>query len=207
MRLKELLEEESMPMVVILPGRFQPPHPGHLHGYLKLVSKFGAENVYISMTDITNPEDSPLSYDERKEIFTKLLGVPSNKIIKVIKQYNVKEIVRALDLGKNTVISVAISKKDANEDRFSLNDKKDSVESYMRKFKQDDILSPYKEHCYVIEYPTTVFDVSGKRLNSASQLRLLFKNLKTEQKKKIFKEIYGVFDERLFKVFLDKFSS
>jgi nicotinamide mononucleotide adenylyltransferase len=207
MRLKELFEDQATQIAVILPGRFQPPHPGHLHGYLELVEKFGSNNVYISMTEKTDPEESPFSYDERKEIFTKLLGVPSNKIIKVVRQYNVKELVKVLDLNNNSAIIFAISQKDSADERFSMAGKKDGSESYMKKFKSDEYLDSYMKHSYVVEYPTTRFKINGKNLNSAGQLRNLFRSLPIKNKKLLFKEIYGVFDERIFKLFLDKFSN
>src|ERR1019366_7928610 len=102
MKLRELFEDKGQQadkVVTILAGRFQPPHSGHLHGYLGLVNKFGANNVYITMSDKINPDTSPFSYDERKEIFTNLLGVPSEKIIKVVRQYNVEELANKMNLS------------------------------------------------------------------------------------------------------------
>jgi len=206
MKLCELFEDkghQANKIVAILPGRFQPPHVGHLHGYLNLVNKFGAHNTYITMTDKINPENSPFSYDERKEIFNKMLGVPSDKIIKVAKQYNVTELARIMNLQDDTALVFAVSEKDVAENRFSLGKTKDGSDSYMMKYK-DDFVVPFPEHSYIEEHPTTKFSFDGKILDSASQLRELFRTLSDNKKKELFEEMYGVFDERIFKVFLDR---
>ena len=53
-----LLNEVDKPIVkktiVVYSGRFQPFHRGHYASYKKLVSKFGADNVYISTSNDTS---------------------------------------------------------------------------------------------------------------------------------------------------------
>jgi len=206
MKLQELFEDtnqQANKIIAVLPGRFQPPHVGHLHGYLGLVKKFGANNVYITMSDKINPDTSPFSYDERKEIFTKLLGVPSDKIIKVVRQYNVDELSRTMNLQDDTALVFAISKKDAAENRFSIGKKEDGSDSYMMKYKNDFVL-PFTEHAYVEEYSTKKFSFGKLSIDSATQLRELFRKISMKKKKELFIEMYGVFDERIFKVFLDR---
>jgi nicotinamide mononucleotide adenylyltransferase len=201
MKLKELFEEKGDRLVVILPGRFQPPHPGHLHGYLQLVNKFGADNVYLTMTEKTNPKTSPFLYDERKAILTKLLGIPSDKIVQVTKQYNVSELVKNMSLDKNTSIIFAVCKKDAAERQFTT---KDADESYMKKYNKGEPLDPYSLHSYIVEYPTTRFEINGRKIKSASEIRNIFRHLNIRQKKKLFKSMYGCFDEAIFHMFMDK---
>lgn len=204
MKLKELFESEAKNLVVILPGRFQPPHPGHLHGYLQLVNKFGSDNVYITMSEKTNPKTSPLLYDERKEILTKLLGIPSDKIVQVTKQYNVQEVVKNMDLSEDTAVIFAVCKKDAAERQFTTKTKKDGSDSYMKKYSKSEPLETYKEHSYIVEYPTTRFELNGRKIKSASEIRNIFRNLNTQQKKKLFKSMYGNSDERIFHMFIQK---
>lgn len=206
MKLKELFDEDAKNLVVILPGRFQPPHPGHLNAYQQLVDKFGANNVYITMSEKTDPKISPFSYDEKKEILTKMLGIPTDKIIQVRKQYNVKELVNNMNLDKDTAIIFAVCKKDAAERQFTkLN--KDGSESYMKKYNKSEPLEPYMDHSYIIEYPATKFELNGKHINSASEIRKIFKNLNTTQKKKLFKNIYGNNNERIFHTFVNKLAT
>ena len=53
--------------VVVYSGRFQPFHKGHYASYEKLVSKFGAENVYIGTSNDQSGPKSPFSFKEKKE--------------------------------------------------------------------------------------------------------------------------------------------
>lgn len=204
MKLTELFENQATRIIVIFPGRFQPPHPGHLHGYLELVNKFGAENVYISMTEKTDLAKSPFLYDERVAIFTDILGIPSNKILKVTKQYKVKELSDNMNLKPNTAIVFAVSDKDIKENKFSVGRDKEGTESYMKEYKND-IVDTFMHHSYIIKYPSIEFNLHGQLIHSATQLRELFRKSSVAKQKKLFEEIYGKLDERIFKMFLDKF--
>ena len=115
------------------------------------------------MSDKVNPDSSPFSYDERKEIFTKLLGVPSDKIIKVVRQYNVEELANKMNLSDDTALIFAISKKDSAENRFSIGRTKEGSDSYMMQYK-DDFVVPFMTHAYVIEYPTTKFFLNIQKI-------------------------------------------
>ena len=203
MKLSELFESNNTQSegraVVIYPGRFQPPTPGHIWGYKTLVGKFGRNNVYIAMTGYTDPEKSPLSYDDRKLIFTKLLGVPEDKIIKVSNQYNTDNVKKVIDLNKQTALIFAISQKDMNDNpRFKF-----TQDSYMQDFhnrKSLPILEPYTEHAYIMTFPTRTFSVGTGKANSATRIRKLFRTLDTAGKKRLFIEIYGKFDASTFEI-------
>ena len=209
MRLIELFEarnETSQGRVVaIYPGRFQPPHPAHAWAYKTLVGKFGMNNVYISMSDATNPETSPLSYDDRKLIFTKLLGVPNDKIIKVSRQYNADEVAKVVDIDKQTALIFAVGQKDMiNNPRFKF-----TKDSYVQDFynrKATPVLTPYTEHMYVMALPTQKFKIGDVVAKSATKLREQFKQLNIEGKKRLFVEIYGKFDASIFNILRQKLS-
>jgi len=53
MNIKEIDKPEIKKIVVVYAGRFQPFHKGHYVTYQKLVSKFGAGNVYIGTSNDT----------------------------------------------------------------------------------------------------------------------------------------------------------
>ena len=207
MKLTELFEARNEPtqgrVVAIYPGRFQPPTPAHVWVYKALVGKFGANNVYISMSDSMNPETSPLSYDERKMIFTKLLGVPENKIIKVTRQYNTEDVAKVVDIDKQTALIFAVGQKDMTDNpRFKF-----TKDSYVQNFydrKASPELTPYTDHMYIMALPTQKFNLGDKAAKSATQLRKLFKQLNTEGKKRLFVEIYGKFDASIFNVLRQK---
>ena len=78
-----VLKEAVTDKIIVYGGRFQPFHKGHKKVYDSLVAKFGSKNVYIATSDIQDSDKSPLSFNEKKEIATKLFGIPSSKFVKV----------------------------------------------------------------------------------------------------------------------------
>ena len=159
MKLSELFETKQTTgvnrVIAVLCGRFQPPTPAHIAAYKQLATKFGPQNTYISMTSALNPEKSPLTYDERKQIFVKLLGVPADKVINVKNQYNVEQIAKLLQLSDDTAIVFAVGQKDMEENpRFSVK----SSESYIQKYKAGEETS-YLDHMFIDVIDTKKFFV------------------------------------------------
>lgn len=198
MLLEEIFDTNK---IVLYPGRFQPPHPGHIFGYHYLCKKFGSDNVYITMTNVIDNEKSPFSFSERKEIFNSLLFVPKNKILQVKRQYNVEDIQQLFKLTEDFSFIFAVSQKDMQSNaRFNF-----TKTSYWQEFKDGKPLAPSKNHGHIITYPTKKFTINNQNINSASQFRELFRNAKsTSDKKKLFVEIYGKYDMKLFHLFLEK---
>ena len=100
-------------LVVVYSGRFQPFHKGHYATYSKLVSKFGANNVYIGTSNDTSSDKSPFNFNEKKKIATTMFGIPSSKFLRVGNPYAPKEILSKFD-GKTTQYIAAVGEKDAN---------------------------------------------------------------------------------------------
>lgn len=98
-------------VVVIFYGRFQPPSAAHVAVYEHLTKKFGSKSVYIGTSSKTDPEKSPLSFEQKKKIWIKH-GVPANNIVKTVRNYNAEELQQELGL-KDFVFIVAIGQKDA----------------------------------------------------------------------------------------------
>ena len=111
-----LLNEVDKPQVektvVIYAGRFQPFHKGHYAAYSRLVSKFGAGNVYIGTSNDQSGTKSPFSFKEKKEIATKMFGIPSSRFIQIRNPYQPIEILKKFD-GKTTAYIAAVGEKDA----------------------------------------------------------------------------------------------
>jgi len=98
--------------VVVYSGRFQPFHKGHYASYEKLVSKFGAENVYIGTSNDQSGPKSPFSFREKKEIATKMFGIPSSKFVQIRNPYQPVEILKKFN-GQTTQYIAAVGEKDA----------------------------------------------------------------------------------------------
>jgi len=113
MNIKEIDKPEIKKIVVVYAGRFQPFHKGHYATYQKLVSKFGAGNVYIGTSNDTSGNKSPFNFNEKKIIMNKMFGIPSNKIIQVKNPYAPKEVLSGMN-GKTTAYIAAVGQKDAD---------------------------------------------------------------------------------------------
>jgi len=113
MNIKEIDKPEIKKVVVVYAGRFQPFHKGHYATYQKLVSKFGANNVYIGTSNDTSGPKSPFNFNEKKTIMTKMFGISPNKIVQVKNPYAPKEILSGMD-GKTTAYVAAVGQKDAD---------------------------------------------------------------------------------------------
>jgi phosphopantetheine adenylyltransferase len=112
MNIKEIDKPEIKKVVVVYAGRFQPFHKGHYATYQKLVSKFGANNVYIGTSNDTSGPKSPFDFNEKKTIMNKMFGISPNKIVQVRNPYAPKEILSGMD-GKTTAYIAAVGEKDA----------------------------------------------------------------------------------------------
>ena len=90
--IKEVNKPKVTQTIVVYGGRFQPFHKGHYAAYARLVSDFGKGNVYIGTSNDMSSDKSPFSFKEKKEIATKMFGVPASMFVKVNNPYRPKEI-------------------------------------------------------------------------------------------------------------------
>jgi len=172
--------------VVIYSGRFQPYHRGHQYAYEDLVSKFGKNNVYIATSNKSDNDKSPFTFNEKKEIITKLFGIPSNKVINVKNPYKPEEILNKFD-PKKTAVIVAIGEKDV--DRLS-------GKYYVR---YDGIANKgYLDKGYVYIVPQLQLKLKGKTI-SGTEVRKNFS-------KEMFKHLYPKFDLNIYNMMKKKLS-
>ena len=168
--------------IVVYGGRFQPFHKGHKKVYDALVAKFGSKNVYIATSDVQDGDKSPLSFNDKKEIATKLFGIPSSKFVKVKKPYQPVEILRGYD-DTTTALIVAVGEKD--DARLG--------GSYFKPYTNDKNLKGYAVNAYVYsELPSNSF--------GATDVRNMFRNNRMggERKQKEFEKFFGKFDKVIY---------
>ena len=173
-------------LVVVYSGRFQPFHKGHYATYSKLVSKFGANNVYIGTSNDTSSDKSPFNFNEKKKIATTMFGIPSSKIIKVGNPYAPKEILSKFD-GKTTQYIAAVGEKDANR----LHGK--YFKPYNNKMGYG-----YDEIGYVYPVPAEQNPISG------TDVRNGLGSDNAEKSKKFFLKAYPKFDKDIYKMITGK---
>jgi hypothetical protein len=172
--------------VVIYGGRFQPFHKGHYAAYENLVSKFGKSNVYIGTSNDTSSDKSPFTFKEKKEIATKMFGIPASRFVKVNNPYRPVEILSKYD-GKITQYIAAVGEKDASRLKSG----------YFKPYKGKAGYG-YDEVGYYYPVPAEANPISGtdvrKKLGSSNK----------EVAKKFFLKAYPSFDREVFKMITSK---
>lgn len=209
MRLKQLTEgirlrESKLTGIGLYPGRFQPMHKGHKSVFDYVNSKF--DHTFIVTSNKTDSDKNPFDFNDKKEIATKLLGVPANSIQQVKNPYQAQEVLDSFDPEQHYVVFF-ISEKDMEESpRFNFPStgpalKKNGEPAYLQRW--DGNPQPFAKHAYVDVAPTTNFSVLGKPLKSATELRrALVGDEKLAQK--AFTDVYGKFDPELFAMMRDR---
>ena len=185
MNIKEIDKPEIKKTVVVYSGRFQPFHKGHYTTYQKLVSKFGANNVYIGTSNDTSGPKSPFNFNEKVKIMTKMFDIPSNKIVQVRNPYAPKEILSGMD-GKTTAYIAAVGEKDA--DRLA--------GKYFKPYKGKTGYG-YDEIGYVYAVPAEANPISGTDVRS-------WLGKDSKDKEKGFLKAYPKFDKAIFSMITGK---
>ena len=187
-----------MRTVAVYPGRFHVFHQGHRAVYDHLVEQYGAENVYVATSAKQNDTDSPFTYADKVVMMTKM-GVPAGRIIQVVNPYKIKEMEELLGLDPATDHLVyALGAKDA--DRF-----KYTTDSPMQLLGTTKKIKPVGKHAYIEVVPTVSFNVLGKKIQSASDIRKMYLEGNENDRMQIIADLYGrpdtelkeIFDERL----------
>jgi len=185
-----VIDQPADGVVGIVTGRFQPFHAGHYSIYKAMVTKFGKENVYIATTNDTDSINAPFGFKEKKDIMTKMFGIPSSRIVQVKQPYLPKEILSKL--SPNTMYVTAVSKKNA--------DKLSSID-YFKPYEQtsSEERKGHAQQGYYMIAPEMQLQVDGKNISGA-QIRSLMGNsdITDRAKQEIFTKIYGKFDKKTF---------
>ena len=163
-----------------------------------LVNQYGADNVYIATSAKQNDKDSPFSYADKTEMMTKL-GVPPSRIIQVTNPYKIDEITKTLGLNPaEDRLVYALGAKDAERFKYT----PDSLIQLLSSTKK---MKPVGKHAYVEVVPTATFNVLGKVVQSASEIRKMYLEGNDNDRMQIITDLYGrpdkdlkaMFDQRL----------
>jgi hypothetical protein len=183
-----------MRTVAVYPGRFHVFHRGHQAVYDHLVKEFGADNVYIATSAKQNDSDSPFSYEDKEAMMIKM-GVPPGRIIRVSNPYKIKEISNTLGLNMDTDNLVyALGAKDAQ--RFDY-----KPDSALQLRSSTDKMKPASKHAYIEVVPTATFNVLGKTIQSASDIRKMYLDGSEQDRQQIIADLYGAVDPGIKDIF------
>ena len=189
----------SKKLVIIYPGRFQPGHKGHFSVYDSLKARFPNADVYIATSNKVDPEKSPFTFEEKKTML-EACGVDPKDIVLCKNPYTAQEIMEKYSLSEVRVI-FAVSRKDMEEPeaRFSFKLKKDGSQPYflplprlLDKTDSFEILTELKtadKHGYIGVAPVRSFNVLGKPVKSASEIRNLYKWGTEPEMKQIIRDL------------------
>jgi nicotinamide mononucleotide adenylyltransferase len=187
-----------MRTVAVYPGRFHVFHKGHQAVYDHLANQFGADNVYIATSAKQNDTDSPFTYPDKVAMMTKM-GVPASRIIQVTNTYKKDETAKDLGLDPATDHLVyALGAKDAERFKYT-------PESPLQLLSQTKKMKPVGKHAYVEVVPTATFNVLGKPVQNASDIRKMYLDGNDNDRNQIIADLYGspypelkaIFDQRL----------
>jgi len=183
-----------MKTVAVYPGRFQPFSLGHQAVYNMLSNDPAIDAVYIATSEKQDPERSPFSYDDKVVMMTKT-GIPSGNIIKVKNPYNIKEIqsILSLDPEQDRLI-YALGADDAK--RFSYNET-----SPLQLLNKDTKMSPVNKHAYVKIIPQQAYNILGKKITHATDIRNMYKQGNDNDRFQIITDLYGTPDPELKNIF------
>jgi hypothetical protein len=188
-----LTEESSIQKVIgIYSGRFQPAGLHHYKTYKWFEKQF--DEAWVATSDKTNSIDSPLDYNAKKLIWAKH-GV--RNISKVKNPYKAEEILKKHD-EKTTSAVFLVGKKDA--DRLSKG-------KFFRPWEGKAEVG-YRDGAYLMIAPHVSIKVLGKEVSGTRIRELLGKTtFDQDTKKTAFKELFGWYDEKIFKYLTKKFGT
>jgi cytidyltransferase-like protein len=201
-------------IVAVYAGRFHPFHYGHAEVFKELAGKFGINNTYITTSSKVEPEKSPFTFAE-KAVMMQAAGVPKRNIIEETVPYAPVNLPSKLGLDPNTDSMVfGVGQKDMAEDpRFAFKPLKDGSPGYFQPYTGKNMM-PFSNaknadgtragHAYIYPVGDVQFGIGGQTINSASQIRNLYKAADDEGRTAILHELYpngGALVEKIKRIF------
>lgn len=184
-------EEKGYVPVVVYAGRFQPFHKNHYETYKNLQKEFGNDHLYIATSNKVEDGKSPFNFDEKKEIITKMFGIPDEKVIQVVRPYVPMEVMEMYP--ENTPLVLALGKKDS--DRLQ--------GQYYQPYKGNKgKLLPNEETSYVFITPSNTNTFDGKQYSGELIRDTISKG--GRQADNMLKTMYPIKDKAIFDLLKDK---
>jgi hypothetical protein len=192
-------------VIALYPGRFQPFGKHHAEAFKWLEKKFGAQNCYIVTSNVVDPVKSPFSFKDKHDIISNY-GL-ADRLVQVKNPYKAEEITAQLK-PEDTALVFMVGAKDMKEDpRFKIGTKKDGNPSYFQEYdKHKANLKGFDKHGYLVVAPHISMNVPGYGEMSGTTLRSALgdKSVPRDQKVKLFKAVFGWYNEKTAKMIFDR---
>lgn len=171
-------------------------------------------NTYITTSGKVEPEKSPFTFAE-KAIMMQAAGVPAANIVEETVPYAPVNLPAKLSLDPNSDVMVfGVGQKDMSEDpRFAFKPLKDGTPSYFQPYTGKN-LQPFSNgknadgtragHAYIYPVRDVQFSIAGQKINSASQIRKLYKEADDNSRLAILNELYpngGALVQKIKRIF------
>ena len=183
-----------MRTVAVYPGRFHPFSLGHQGVYDQLSNDPKFDEVYILTSAKQNNTDSPFTFADKVAMMTKT-GIPSGHIVQVKNPYKINEIVELLGLDpEQDRLVYALGSDDAS--RFDY-----TPVSPLQRYNSKKKMQPVGKHAYVKIIPQIPYNILGKKLTHASDIRKMYLNGNDNDRMQIITDLYGRADPELKAMF------
>lgn len=190
-------------VVAVYPGRFQPAGVHHAKTYKWIQKKF--KDSWVVTSNKVDGTKSPLSFREKKMVWLKH-GVKN--IIQAREPYKPKELLKKYD-SKTTAVVFVYGAKEGERLKTTKADGTPGYYQYYEKNKNN--LKGHDEHGYVIVAPHISIKVLGGEVDGTRIRELLGKPARgkytKEKKQQAFEELFGWYDEKIFKYLTEKFAT
>lgn len=187
-------------IVAIYAGRFHPFHHGHAEVFRELAGKFGINNTYITTSGKVDPIKSPFTFAD-KVIMMTAAGIPAGHVVEETVPYAPVNLPQKLGLDPaRDILVFGVGEKDMREDpRFAFTPLKDGTPAYFQQYTGKNMM-PFSNaktstgqragHGYIYPVPDVQFTIAGNVVNSASQIRDMYRNADVEGRMQILSELY-----------------
>jgi glycerol-3-phosphate cytidylyltransferase-like family protein len=173
-----------MKQLVIIPGGFHPPHPGHAALYQGAQQAFPNADVYVVSTSDTS--NRPLPFEVKKKL-ARLSGIPADKFVQVKSPFKAQEVVDRYDASDTQLIFVR-SDKDRGKEPLAGRLKKDGSPGYLQPYTERETL-PMGQRGYMAYLPVKTFGIDNKMKN-ASEIREIWPRIDSDQKVELVNMLY-----------------
>jgi len=188
-------------VVGIYGGRYQPFGPHHKKTFEWL--KKQVDDAYITTSNIKKPPKHPMNYKEKLRHITKM-GISSGEVVNERVPLVANKVLKKYD-SETTAVIYIFGEKDAG--RLAGGKKKSGGLSYFQDYKKNkNNLKGYEEHGYFMTAPHVSKKVGGKEVSGTVMRELLgSQKFSDEERRKLFKDAFGYFDEGVYLMMHNKF--